>query len=202
VLLDGEYDSRSYSNTTAAAFGAVPNTDINFWKATTGITGLITPHFSTVLRVGWAMDVTAGSFSSLIAQAEGPYLASETSQLRLGFIRDFQPVSQPFASYEDDRGYLQGRVTLLDRLTLNGYASVDYLGFRVGNTAPAGTANRNDLLFTISAGADFEVTRWFILGAGDQFTTRSSDENGSTNPLFVGLNLTDDQVYLRLTFTY
>ena len=201
VLLDGEYDIRNYGSTAPATAGETPNQNISYFKASTGLTGLITPHFSTVLKLGWAMDLTAGSFSSLIAQAEGTYIASETSQLRLGFLRNFEPVSSPYVSYEDDRGYLQGRVTFFGRLTLNGYAAVDYLGFRQGDNATPGSQPRNDLLFTISAGADFEVTRWFILGAGDQFTTRSTDQP-TADIQFAGLNLTEDQVYLRLTFTY
>ena len=187
VMLDGEYNLRLYNTV------GLGNVDINYVKATTGVSGLVTPHFSTVLRLGWAADVSHGSFNSIIGQLEGTYLANEASQLRLGFLRNFEPVGAPYTSYEDDRGYLQGRLGAFGRLTLNAQVMVDYLGFR-------GSASRNDLVFTAGAGGDFEVTRWFIVSAGDSFTTRSSDLKG--NAIDAGLNLSSDQVYLRLEFIY
>ncbi|MBS2027977.1 MAG: outer membrane beta-barrel protein [Deltaproteobacteria bacterium] len=191
VLLDGEYNIRNYNSDVGTA--GTGNVNINYVKATTGVTGLVTPHFSTVLRLGWAVDTAAGSFNSIIGQLEGTYLANETSQVRLGFLRNFEPVSFPYVSYEDDRGYLQGRLGAFGRLTVNAQVMVDYLGFRGGQA-------RNDLVFTAGAGADFEVTRWFIVSAGDSFTTRASDLKG--DPIDAGLNLSSDQVYLRLTFIY
>jgi hypothetical protein len=182
VLLDGEYDFRTYTNGV--------NTGIQYFKATTGVAGLITPHISTIARVGWGMDLTTHSFSSVIGQLEGSYLPNETSSIRLGVLRTFQPVQAPFTTYEDDRGYLEGRVLLFERLTLHVFGSVDYLGFK-------GTQTRNDLVFSIDGGADLETFRWLIVSLGDSFITRSSDDHSTST-----LNYSGDQVYLRVTFIY
>jgi hypothetical protein len=193
VLLDGEYNIRAYDGSGS--------TNISFFKATTGVTGLITPHLSTTLRAGWAMDVTTHSFSSVVGQLEGTYQPTELAQLRLGFLRNFEPVSAPYVSYEDDRAYLQGRMTLISRLTLNAQLSFDHLGF-VATTADAG---RTDAVFSVSAGADFEVTRWLIISAGGNFVYRDAEPGGAaalTASEVSALSVPDTQVLLRLTFTY
>lgn len=200
LMLDGEYDARSYSNTGPG------NVNLNFFTASTGVSGLVTPHLAMVLRVGYARDLSAAaSFSSVIGQAEATYVATETTSLRLGFLRQFQPVSAPYVSYEDDRGYLEGRLTAIGRLTLHLYGAADLLNFNV--VQGSGAQARSDVTFTLAAGLDYEVTRWLIASVGDQFNTRSSDlkAGGATDPnapLYAGLNLTSDQAYVRLTFTY
>ena len=191
ILLNGEYNIRDYSDSDA-------NTDISFFRASVGLSGLVTPHFSTLLQLGWSTDVTSHTFNSIIGQLEGTYIVNETSNVRLGVLRTFQPIpsagsDQGYVSFEDDRGYLEGKLTVMDRLTLHGSTAVVYLGFR-------GTNPRNDLLYTLSVGADFEITRWFIASAGDSLFVRSSDLKKST--AFAGLNLTSDQVYVKLRVTY
>ena len=46
------------------------NVPISYLKASTGVAGLITPHISTILRLGYGRDMTTGSFGSIIGQLE------------------------------------------------------------------------------------------------------------------------------------
>jgi hypothetical protein len=180
---------------TAVLLDGAPNTGINYFKVTTGVAGLVTPHFSTVARLGYGQDLSTGSVSGvagIIGQLEASYLPTETASVRLGVVRDFQPVTSPYVDYTDDRPYLAGRVQLFGRLVLHGQASLDYLSY-LGGTGPS----RNDLVFSVDAGADFEAFRWLILSGGGVFADRSSD-----NKTTLGLNFNDEQGYIRLTFIY
>ena len=195
-LLDGEYDIRNYGN-------AAGGTNISFFRAQTGITGLLTPHVATVARVGYARDLTSNTFGALaiIGQLEASYLPSETSLIRVGVLRTFEPVSLPYVSYADERAYLEGRLLAISRLTLHAFTSADHLGFRKKGDS---TSVRGDYQLQVGVGADLEVTRWFNIGVGDALSVRSSpgttaaDVGGSV----AGLNLTSDQVFLRLTVIY
>lgn len=194
VLLDGEYDIRDYGN-------AAGGTNISFFRAQTGISGLLTPHVAVVARAGYTRDLTLNSFgaAAIIGQLEGSYLPSETSLIRLGVLRTFEPVSLPYVSYEDDRAYLEGRLLAVSRLTLHAFTSLDYLGFK-----SAQATGRNDLQVQAGVGADIEVTRWFNIGVGDALSVRTSDLKAQQpgGPPVAGLNLTSDQVFLRLTVVY
>ena len=101
----------------------------------------------------------------------------------------------------DDTASMQGRLTLISRLTLNAQLSFDHLGF-VATTADEG---RTDAVFSVSAGADFEVTRWLIISAGGNFIYRDAEPGGAaalTASEVSALSVPDTQVLLRLTFTY
>jgi hypothetical protein len=197
-LLDGEYDIRKYASPSGG-------TDISFFRAQTGISGLLTPHVAVVARVGYARDMTLNSFGPLaiIGQLEGSYLPSETSLIRLGILRTFEPVALPYVSYEDDRAYLEARLLAISRLTLHAFTAADLLGFNKQNPQPNERA-RGDNQLQVGVGADLEVTRWFNIGVGDALSVRTSNRKLPTvdEPTVAGLNLTSDQVYLRLTVIY
>jgi hypothetical protein len=191
-LLDGEYDIRSYEDTS------VGNADLSFFMVTAGVAGLITPHIATILRVGYGMttsDSAVSGVTGIVGQAEVSYLPNESTTLRLGFSRTFQPISFPYDAYVDNRPYVGAKTQLFGRLALRATLSLDYLQY-VGGTGPA----RDDLAFVADVGADFEATRWLLLSLGDTFTNRGSDlANTPENP---GLNYTDEQIYLRVSFHY
>ncbi len=201
ILLDGEYDIRDY---TTAGSG---NTGLQYFMATTGIAGLLTPHLATIARIGYGMDVLHSSVSGLngiIGQLEVSWLPNEVTTLRLGVSRDFSalasqtgtgvgaiPASENYVSYIDTRPYLGARTLLFERLALHGLVSLDYLNYE-----GAGTVARSDLMFLVDVGADFEAFRWFTVSLGDTFANRTSTQAG------LGLNFTDEQIYLRLSFHY
>ena len=191
VLLDGEFGFRQYLTASGS------NTPISYFKAYTGIVGLLTPHFSTLARVGFGMDITTQSFVSVVGQLEGAYLANETASVRLGVVRDFQPISAPFVSAEDDRGYLTGKLLLFDKLSLSSTLSADYLRF----LQTAGAA-RTDLAFALQFRADLEVTSWFTIALADQLSTRSTSLSALQDPSLGGIALTSNSTTLTLEFQY
>ncbi len=179
VTLDSAFGMRSYLS------GTSPNN--NSLKAALGLAGLLSTHLSTVLRVGWGQDFTSSTYKSVIGQAEVGYLLSETGQIRLGYLRTFEPVGGSFITYGDDRAYLDTRFLLGGRLTLRAVGNFDFLTFR-------GPQARSDTRVTFDAGADYEAKQWFSIGAGDMVTYASYGSSAS--------KLTRNEVYLRLQVIY
>src|SRR5208282_268670 len=130
-----------------------------------------------------------------IGQAELTWLPTELASLTVGFLRDVYPVSGN-GSYVDDRPYLTGKMFLGGRLSLTLTAAYDFFDFALGNpTTP--TTGRNDTQLTANLVAEYQVLRWFVVGAGLLFTYHTSSE--STNN---ALNYTQWQPYVQVTFTY
>lgn len=179
VTVDSAFAMRSY-------IGATGSTPLNTLKVTAGLAGLLSTHFSTVLKAGYGRDFSQNTFSSLIGQAELGYVLSESGQIKLGFIRTFEPVSGGYVSYTDHRVYLDGRVLLAGRLTLRALGSLDFIEY--ANGKGTGTNVSGDV------GADFEITRWLNLSAGYNLTYRQAS--------FLTGNLTRHEVYGRLQFIY
>jgi hypothetical protein len=194
VLLDGEFGIRQYGS---AAVASSANQNINFFKAYTGITGLLSTHISVLGKVGFGMDITTSSFLSVVGQLEGVYLFNETSSVRLGLSRDFQPLSAPFVSFDDNKGYLGARVLLFEKLALAGQFAADYL-----NYTPTSGASRADLLFTLDVSANLEVFSWMTLKVGDTLTNRSTSLAVAADAARGGIALTADQVYVQVEFIY
>ncbi len=162
-------------------------------KAMGGLAGLLTPHIATTAKLGYGRDFSLNSYSSLIAMAEIAWLLSQTAQIRGGYTRSFEPMGGgQFASYGDDRGYLDARVLLAGKLTLRGYAAYDYLSFR--GTTPGSAHN-----ITGDAGVDYEIKQWVTVGVGYLFSNRSS----TTGQSFLNLsNFQRHEVYGRVHFIY
>ena len=187
LVLDTSYIIRTYVNGGSGQ-------QIGLLKTMVGLAGLITTHIATVLKIGWAQDVTTSSYSSIIAQAEVSYLVSESAQARLGYLRSADPVGGRFVTFGDDRIYLDGRVLVGGKLTLRSYLSFDNISFRAGG----GNTARTDKNFTADAGADYEIKQWLTAGVGYVFTNRSS-------PAGATLNLTNFQrheIYAKVLFIY
>jgi hypothetical protein len=193
--LDGAFAMRDYLTSGSS------NTPINALKATVGLAGLVSTHITTVLKVGWGQDFnsekTFGAGSNqlgLIGQAELGYLLSETGQIKIGFVRTFEPVAGAFVSYADNRGYLDARVLLGGRLTLRGTGSADFLNYA---KVPAGEANSATNL-SLDAGADFEIVRWLSVSGGYVLTYRQGAAAAPTTET----SFTRNEVYARIQLIY
>ncbi len=182
VTVDSSFAMRSYIGPTTSG-----NTAIDTLKVTAGLAGLLSTHFSTVLKAGYGRDFTKCTFNSVIGQAELGYLLSESGLIKLGFVRTFEPVSGSSISYTDHRLYLDGRVLLAGRLTLRALGSLDFLEYNA--TKVAGTVIGADV------GADFELARWLTLSAGYAVTYRESVLM-NPNPFI------RHEMYARLQFVY
>lgn len=187
VTVDSVFGMRSYVNG-----GGTP---INTLKANLGLVGLLSTHFSTMLKLGWGRDFTAKSFSTLLAHAELGYLLSETGQLRVGYLRNFEPIAGgSLVSYGDDRAYLDARFLVAGKLTLHGAGAMDFLGYRKEH----GDAMRSDTKLSVDLGADYEFKNWLSLGAGFVATAQSSDA-------IVAAGLRDffrNEIYARVQVVY
>ena len=158
VTLDSAFLMRRY-------FGQI-GTPTNSLKASLGLAGLVSTHLSAVLKLGWGQDFSTGSFSSPIAQAEVGYLFSQTGQIRVGYLRSFEPVpSGAYVTYGLDRGYLDGRVLLAGKLTARAYGSVDFLSFH----AAEGAAGKTGMHFNGELGVDYEMAAWVSVSGGYAF---------------------------------
>jgi len=172
------------------------NPEAQLLKLQVGLAGLITTKLSTLLKVGWVQGFGSGAISTVIGQAEVTWLPTELASLTVGFLRDVYPVAGN-GSYVDDRPYLTGKIFISGRLSLSLTAAYDFFDFALGNPAPNPTPSRNDTQLTLNFVADYQVTRWFIVGAGLLFTYHTSSQ--STNN---ALNYTQWQPYVQVTFTY
>ncbi len=178
---ESRIDTRSYSDATV-------NPSSLLLKASVGLAGLISTKLATVLKIGWGQDLQNSGAHTLIALAELNYLLSETSNVRIGYLRDVQLVPL-YGTYRDDRGYVDARFFLHGRLTLHGSAAVDSLSFY-------SNSGRKDTTVTVDVGPEYQFTRWFIGAAGYVVGSRSSNLTASS------YNFTRHEVYVRATFIY
>ncbi len=197
LTVDGAFAMRNYLNSSGSSGS---NTPVNALKATLGLAGLVSTHITTVLKIGWGQDLSAKTFGAgsgqlgLIGQAELGYLLSETGQIKIGFVRTFEPVAGNFVSYADNRGYLDARLLLAGRLTVHGTGSADFLSYGV---VAAGSSSSTSLGFDV--GADFEIVQWLSVSGGYALTYRQGVA-ASPNPAMT--SLTRNELYARIQFIY
>lgn len=182
VVLDAAFDYRTYFSASAQ------NTPANVLRVQTGLVGLISPRFSVTLLVGYGGNFATATIHTVIGNAEVAYLPSEHTKVSLGYLRTTQPVPA-YGVYIDDRGYLQGRIGLLNgRLNLNATVSADYFSF-IG-------APRNDFALGGNVGPSYIVTSWFEVSAFYGINFRSSTSGVSS------VNFVRHEATLRLNFHY
>ncbi|MGO9830455.1 MAG: hypothetical protein ACLPJH_09975 [Myxococcaceae bacterium] len=192
AVFTSSYEAPIYSDPSA-------NPAAEELKLQVGLLGLVSTKLSVILKAGWAQGWGSGSTSTVIGQAEVTWLATELAHLTVGFLRDVYPVAGN-GSYIDDRPYISGKMFLGGRLSLTLTAAYDFFLFAVGNPTGTGappTSGRNDTQLTVNAVADYQVLRWFVVGAGLLLTYHTSSD--STNN---ALNYTQWQPYVQVTFTY
>jgi len=179
VSIMGSYDARAYQND--------PTNAAQLMHAGAGLTGLLTSKIAVTAKLGWAQEF-AKATGTLTAHAELNYLVSDTSNMRIGYLRDLQSVPQ-FGVYADDRGYAELRFFLGGRLTLRAYGAYDALAYAGGT--------RSDQMVTIDAGPQYQFVRWLIAAAGYTFNYRNTNVTQSAL-----VNYTRNVGYVRLTLTY
>lgn len=184
LVLDADFGLRDYQ-------GATPNTSL--LSATAGISGLVSPKIALVAKAGWAQDFAGVFAKTVVGHLEVGYAASETANFRVGYVRTLQPVAA-LVSFNDDRGYLSGQALLGGKLTLRGYAAVDYLTFY---GSPAAGGGRNDLVVSVDIGPQYQFTSWFSGAAGYLLSWRTVPSQPD-NPA----NYTRNEGYLRLSLSY
>ncbi len=178
---ESRVDTRHYGNGTVNPSALVA-------RGYLGMAGLISAKVATVLKLGWLQDFQSTGLHTFGGQVELNYLMSETSNLKIGVLRDGLPVPV-YGTYRDDRGYLEARFLLQGRLALHGSAAIDRLTFY-------SASNRADTLVTIDLGPEYQFTKWLIGAAGYVLGSRSS------NFVAASYNFTRHEAYIRATFVY
>jgi hypothetical protein len=180
-IADVSFGNRFYFNT---GFGNTPAWPL---RAQVGLAGLVTTKVSTVLKVGWGHSLIFNStglapnnFNSVIGQLEIAYAFSETFNARAGFVRNFSPTSGSAAFNEEDRIYMDGGV-LFGNLSLYLAGNFSLIPF---GTATTGT--RQDLLFDLSGGVDWEIVPWAHAGMGVLWQIRGSSDAAAGYNRFEG----------------
>jgi len=179
VLLDSSFDGRSYFNPAGNA-GAM------MLRASTGLTGMLLPRVAGLLKVGYGRNF-AGSTNTVIGQVEGTYLLSNRSSVRLGYLRNVEPVPV-YGTMNDDRAYTGVTYAIGEKLVLNGGLSFDYLSF--------GTS-RQDMVFAVTPTADYTLTRWMKASLAYVLTARTTNASALST-----LNLVRHDAQLRLNFSW
>lgn len=179
-VLDADFNMRSYATGLPGAM---------LLNATAGLAGLVSPKVAVVAKAGWAHDFGENGARTVVGHLELNYLASETANIKVGYVRTLQPVAV-LGFFGDDRGYVEGRALFGGRLTLRGYAGVDFLTFYTPN-------NRNDLAVNVNVGPEYQFTPWFSGAAGYALTVRSSNQTTVET-----LNYARNEGYVRLSLIY
>jgi hypothetical protein len=166
----------------AGYFKRIPNDaalsiDPAGYRIAVGVTGLVTPHFSTTLKLGYGNEsggakTGSKSLGTWLATAEGEWLPSETASVKLGYQHDFGsdpsflgPTPTILPLFEVHRLALAARQLVAGRFALGLRASLDSQAFSGGgSTAVTG----------LSPTVGVEVTRWLRGEVAYVYTNRSS----------------------------
>lgn len=182
ALVDATYDARSY-------FSAAGGPRASLLRLMAGLSGLLTPKLAVVARAGWGRDFGVSGGATFLAQAEVAYHLSETARIKAGYARTLEPAAL-FGSVRDDRVYVDASALLGGAFTLRLYGAYDWIWFY-------NNSNRLDRVATVDVGPQYQVTPWFLVGAGYVLGIRTS--NGTTAASF---NFTRHEGYVRLTLSY
>jgi hypothetical protein len=178
VVVDLDFNLRDYRG------GGTPSALLLRGKA--GLAGLVTPRIAVTATLGWGQGFRGITVGTLISQVEGSYLVSPTTTVKAGYARTLEPVAA-FGQFRDDRGYMEGQALLGGRLTLRASTAMDFLSFAGG---------RNDTLFKLDVGPQYQFEKWLVGGAGYLLNTRTSTTPGA------GINYSRHEGYVRMTVTY
>lgn len=178
LVLDADFQLPQYTSGGAQLLTAMA-----------GLSGLISTKVAVVAKVGWGYNflTSTAQASTVIGHLEVAYLPSETASVRVGYLRNLQPVAI-YSIYGDDRGYVEARALFGGKLTLRGYAAFDLLSFY-------GTGGGADSNVTVDVGPEYQFKPWLIGGAGYVLTVRTSARANQ-------LNFARNEGYARLTLTY
>jgi len=183
LVLAGNYFTRQPTNTAASLA-------VSGWRALGGLAGLVTPRFAAAAKGGYGSTTAGPKYSTWLADVEVEYVTPGPIGARLGYVHDYH--ADPgidYAVYGFHRVYIQGKMLFAGRLTLRitgDWQRVEY----VQNAATAQIAH-------VEPAVDFEVMRWVVLTAGWAATYRTASV--TSVPAF---NYTQNETYLRATFTY
>lgn len=193
VVLNGDFQIVQYSQQTREE-GYV-NINSTPLRINGGLSGLITRRMSVRLLGGWGIGFYDAneSFNSFLIDTQLAYAfgnLAEKNKLFLGYERNFQDSSianfasyhRPYAGYE--QGFSDRRLSLSIRVEA---LIREYEGEIVGDFLnPAGDTisineGLDDLLINAGVGLDFNIYKWWSVGARYGFSANLTDDIISVN---------------------
>ncbi|MBK6846074.1 MAG: outer membrane beta-barrel protein [Proteobacteria bacterium] len=202
VLIEAIQRFYNYLETQPALFGNVDSMPLRLYA---GLTGLVTPRLSTVLKVGYgnAFYESGTSFNSVLAKAEVAYRLMPMARVQLGYERLFD--DSPYGNYLTDHKVYAGYDHVIGRrVVLHADADFkrrEYQGFeRFTPRPPAISAN----LLTVALGLDYQMQDWAYIGVGYDLQLQDLKRSGADNPGgFLGIvDFARHQFYARVGVSY
>ena len=192
----------NYLETQAVAYGNVNSAPLRLYA---GLTGLVTPRLSTILKVGYghAMYKTGSSFNSVLAKAELAYRLLPMARLRAGYERSFDDA--PYGNYLSDHIVYAGYDHVVGRRVVlhadADFRSRRYAGFERFPVRPEATGAT---LMTLALGVDYQIQDWVYCGVGYDMHLQNIEQTVATNPGdFIGLvDFSRHQFYGRVGVSY
>lgn len=208
VMLDVIQQFTTYlEDTVPGTTIANPNVGSKPFRVYAGFAGLITPRFSTLLKVGYGNSIhdSGDSFSSILAKVELGYLIGPTAKLKVGFERSFE--DSIFANtYTDNKVYAGYDHQIASRFILHlalNYSFRSYGGFPAGGLN--GLTELDQHLVTAGLAFDYQIKDWVYVGLGYDLQLQNAATTIPTNPGVQTFGATDfarHQVYGKVGISY
>ncbi len=218
AVLNAEFDIVNYINQGVMPGQPDSNAPLDLFSITAGATGLITSSIEAAIKVGYAQTILSntaylaipalvkvGNEQTVVGQIMVGYLFGETGSIRVGYVRSLQAVPTTLAYDVDNHIYLTSKILLAGRLTLHFNISYDLLDYALNLEA---TGPRQDQIFIIDVGPEYEVTRWFRIGLDYNLTSDGSNDlqafavYANSSPIFGEAGYVNNEFYVKLTFIY
>jgi hypothetical protein len=218
AILNAEFDVVNYINQGVTPGQPNANAPTDLISVTLGAAGLITTRIEAALKVGYAQTILSGTAymaipalkpigdqHTVVGQALVGYLFGDTGSVRLGYVRSLQAIPTTLSYDTDNHFYLSSKILLAGRLTLHLNVSYDLLEYPLNLE---GMPGRQDQIFIIDVGPEYEITRWFRVGLVYNLTSDGSSDTQAfgvyqnSKPLFGAAGYVNNEFYVKLTFVY
>ncbi len=191
VVLSVDMDLRRYPNDfTQGTLDGYRNVEINGLRATLGLLGQVTPTIAVSVKAGYGNTLIPSDFevypgvpypgenySSIIGQAEITYKAMGTTEVRGGYLRNFQPVVI-FGYFGQDQIYASLIQQIAGRFTARADVGFEWLSY--GKAIIASSDNSTDTLIYGSVGLEYHIRDWVKTGIRYHLEQRLTDREIST----------------------
>lgn len=175
VVFESAFDSRGYQSAAGSTM---------LLKIQAGLAGLVSPKIATLAMVGWTHGFAATDGKTVTGHLEISYLASETANFKVGYLRSIELVPL-YGTYGRDGIYVGSRFMFGGKLAAHVNGGFDFLTF-YGSTAHA------DQIIWADLGPEYQFTPWLIASLNYNMSLRLSP----VQPL------NRHEVIARVEFTY
>ena len=162
LVLDTSLAIRNYERTPSQQY------DTQNLRVLGGFVGLVAPRISLLAKAGYGQQLDSAGYDGFLAHAELGYLYSAQTQVRLGYVRSFEPSPSAGLYYTDDRVYLDGSTRLGQKLRLNAGLSYDQINF------PELSSRGTEDQIGFHIGPDWEFNSFLTAGISYALTSRTS----------------------------